>query len=155
MAYAQELRALVGPRPLILPSAGALVFDQAGRVLLQRRADDGLWNIPGGAMEPGETLEETARREVHEETGLEISELKLLCVLSGPQFLHVYPAGDAVYHVAAVYVAEELRGTPRTNNDEVVSTTFFGTDQLPANMNVIARTALDRYCEGLRTADQH
>ena len=145
MPYVQELHAVMGSRPLILPSAGALVFDDAGRVLLQRRADDGLWNIPGGAMEPGETLEETAQREVHEETGLEIGRLKLLCVLSGPQFFHIYPTGDAVYHVAAIYLAEEVRGTARSNGGEATQTKFFDMEHIPASMNLISRSALDRY----------
>ncbi len=155
MSCVQELRALVGPRPLILPSAGALVFDQAGRVLLQRRADDGIWNIPGGAMEPGETLEQTAQREVREETGLDIGGLKLLCVLSGPQFFHVYPSGDAVYHVAAIYLAEQLRGTPGTDDAEATETRFFDVGETPANMNLISQSALDRYRSEMARAGAH
>ncbi len=81
MNYVQELRALVGHTPLILVSAGVLLFDDVGRVLLQRRTDDGLWSIPGGAMEPGESLEDTARREVREEVGVAVGELTLVCVL--------------------------------------------------------------------------
>jgi 8-oxo-dGTP pyrophosphatase MutT (NUDIX family) len=57
MSYVEDLRQLVGARPLILVSAGALVCDPEGRVLLQQRSDDGLWSIPGGAMQPGETRE--------------------------------------------------------------------------------------------------
>jgi ADP-ribose pyrophosphatase YjhB (NUDIX family) len=155
MSYVQELRALVGPQPLILPSAGALVFDQAGRVLLQRRADDGIWNIPGGAMEPGETLEQTAQREVREETGLAIDGLKLLCVLSGPEFFHVYPSGDAVYHVAAIYLAEQIRGTPGTNDAEAAETRFFEFSETPSNVNLISRSALDRYRSEIARAGGH
>jgi 8-oxo-dGTP pyrophosphatase MutT (NUDIX family) len=145
LSSVQELRALVGSRPLILPSAGALVFDEAGRVLLQRRADDGTWNIPGGAIEPGEALEQTAKREVREETGLDIGDLKLLCVLSGRQFFHVYPSGDAVYHVAAIYVAERLGGIASTNNAEATETRFFDLSETPSNVNLISKCALDRY----------
>jgi 8-oxo-dGTP pyrophosphatase MutT (NUDIX family) len=70
--YIRELRALVGHRPLVLAVAGALVFDADGRLLLHRRDDNGLWGTSGGAVEPGESLEETARRELREETGLEV-----------------------------------------------------------------------------------
>ena len=55
MGYIEELRALVGSRPLILPGASVLVVDARGHILLQRRADSGLWGIPGGMMEPGES----------------------------------------------------------------------------------------------------
>jgi 8-oxo-dGTP pyrophosphatase MutT (NUDIX family) len=130
------------------------VFDAVGRVLLQRRADDGMWNIPGGAMEPGESLEQTARREVREETGLDVGALELLCVLSGSQFFHVYPSGDAVYHVAAIYVAGQVRGTPATNDTESTETRFFDLDATPADMNVISRSALERFRAG-RAASQH
>src|SRR5881409_1042807 len=53
-------------------SSGCAVFDAEGRVLLIRRADEGLWGLPKGTVERGETLEETALREVREETGLDV-----------------------------------------------------------------------------------
>ncbi|HEX2184483.1 MAG TPA: NUDIX domain-containing protein [Chloroflexota bacterium] len=71
MGYVAELRALVGHRPLLVVAAGVLVFDAGGRVLLHRHRDTGRWGIPGGALEPGETLEAAARRELREETGVQ------------------------------------------------------------------------------------
>jgi 8-oxo-dGTP pyrophosphatase MutT (NUDIX family) len=72
MSYVQELRALIGHRLLILAGATVIVRDAAGRVLMQRRSDNGQWGLPGGALEPGESLEETGRREVWEETGVRV-----------------------------------------------------------------------------------
>src|SRR5215213_6141534 len=90
MPYVQELRAIVGQHPLILVAAGVLICNPAGELLLQRRSDDQLWGIPGGSMELGESAEETARREVWEETGLTVGELRLFGVFSGPEMRHVY-----------------------------------------------------------------
>ncbi|GMA63748.1 hypothetical protein GCM10025859_41880 [Alicyclobacillus fastidiosus] len=57
--------------------AGAFVFNSEGSLLLHQRTDNGFWGFPGGYMELGETLEDTARREVFEETGLSLGQLKL------------------------------------------------------------------------------
>ena len=54
----------------MVAAAGVLVWDGRQRVLLQERSDDQTWCIPGGAVEPGERLEEAARRELRKETGL-------------------------------------------------------------------------------------
>ena len=62
----------------------ALIFEQ-GRVLLALRRDIGWWNLPGGGMEIGETVEETVLREVKEETGLEVEIEQLVGVYSKPQ----------------------------------------------------------------------
>ena len=59
-----------------VPCAGALVHDGAGRLLLVRRGTEpgrGLWSVPGGRCEPGETAAETAVREAREETGLVVT----------------------------------------------------------------------------------
>lgn len=109
MDYIQELRSLVGHRPLIVVSAGVLIFDDVGRVLLQFRYD-GQWGIPGGAMELGESLEETARREVREETGLEVGTLAMVAVHSGPEYFHRYPNGDEVFVVIAIYETRDTHG---------------------------------------------
>ena len=62
---------------------GGLIFDDAGRVLLVCRKHPpqaGLWHIPGGRLEPGETLTECCRREVLEETGIEVIPSKIVAV---------------------------------------------------------------------------
>jgi len=144
MDYIRELRALVGHRPLIVVVAGVLIFDENGRVLLQHRYD-GHWGIPGGAMELGETLEETARREVREETTLELGTLTMVAVHSGPEFFDQYPNGDEVSFVIAIYEAREVRGSPIVDGNETRDLTFFALDALPPNMLAVARRVLDYY----------
>lgn len=58
-----------GKQSFILPTASVIVVDADGNILLQHRSDNGYWGLPGGAMELGESFEETARREVLEELG--------------------------------------------------------------------------------------
>ncbi len=135
----------MGHRPLILVSAGVLLFDDVGRVLLQRRTDDDLWSIPGGAMEPGESLEDTARREVREEVGVELGELTLVCVCSGSEYFHRYPNGDEVYNVGAVYAAHGMQGTPTPGAAETSELGYFDLAALPVDLGNISRRVLDRY----------
>ncbi len=78
----------------VLVAAGVLVRDRAtGAVLLQLRGDDATWGLPGGRLEPGESLEQAARRELLEETGLAAGDLALVDVYSGPEFVVRYPMG--------------------------------------------------------------
>ncbi len=119
MGYVKDLRAILGHRPIILVAAGALILDGAGHVLLCRRADDGTWVFPGGYMEPGETTEEAARREVFEETGLTLGALGFFGVFSGPEMFARYPNGDEVYLVTIVYISREYSG--RLQGDEEVA----------------------------------
>jgi 8-oxo-dGTP pyrophosphatase MutT (NUDIX family) len=145
VGYVQELRALVGNRPLLLPGAEVLILDAAGWVLLQRRTDDGKWGILGGAVEPGERVEDTARREVREETGLEVGELTLVDLFSGPENFEVLPNGHQVYAVTAVYATTELSGAERLDASEVRELRYFDLDDLPENMRRSSRAVLERY----------
>jgi|SRR5579871_5271026 len=129
MSYIQELRALVGHRPLIFVTAGVLIMDEQGRLLLQRRADDGLWGVPGGCMEIGETLEETARREVREETGLAVRELALFDVVSDGE-IYTYPNGDQANIVSVLYRAIRIEGELAADRDESLELRFFSLDEL-------------------------
>lgn len=148
MGYVEELRALVGRRPLVLAGACVIVLDDDGRVLLHRRADSGAWDIMGGAMEPGETFEQTARRELREETGLEAGALSLLQVYSGPAFFHRYPNGDEVFHVGAAFITRDVRGEPDPDPREVRELRAFDLDALPDPLDPLARTYLERLRRG-------
>lgn len=148
MDYITELRALVGTRPLILPGTSLIITDEEGRVLLMRRGDSGDWGLPGGFMEPGESFETTGRRETREETGLEIEDLELLGVFSGPEFFYEFPHGDQVHNVTAAYTARAA-GNPRPDAVEATEVRFFAVDDLPADILPPERPIVDAYRKAL------
>ena len=76
--YISWLRSKVGHEKVILVFAGGCLFNDEGKVLLQKRGDSGKWGFPGGAIELGETPEETAVRELKEETGLDVKDIQYL-----------------------------------------------------------------------------
>jgi 8-oxo-dGTP pyrophosphatase MutT (NUDIX family) len=90
-------------------------------------------------MEPGETFEQTVRREAREEIGVEIGALEVFEVYSGQDFFHIYPNGDQVYHVGVPFQTHDVRGTPQPDKNEVDEVGFFSIDSLPA---AVKRSAL-------------
>lgn len=74
MEYIQSLRQHNGHAPILMVGAAILIVDGQNRLLLMKRSDSGCWGPPGGAVEPGEVVEEAARRETLEETGLQVIE---------------------------------------------------------------------------------
>lgn len=136
MGYIMDLRAYVGHRPLIQVGAAVLVEDGEGRLLLQRRTDDHLWSFSAaGSMEPGESAEETACRELLEETGLAARSLQLLGVYSGKNEHHIYPNGDEVYNVEFFFSCRDWSGTLRCQETEVEELRFFAPDALPSDLS--------------------
>lgn len=133
----------VAPLP-VLVAAGVVVGRDDGAVLLQQRTDDGTWGPPGGGLHPGETLEQTARRELFEETGLTVGTLALLDVYSGPDLVVRYPDGNAAYVVGATYGAVEVTGVPTVDGVESTALAWFRPDDLPAQVNAFNRTVLAR-----------
>jgi ADP-ribose pyrophosphatase YjhB (NUDIX family) len=145
--YWRDLRSAYGPGPLITVGAGVIVR-RGQRVLLQRRSDSGEWGIPGGAKELGESLEDTARRELLEETGLFAASLRFLVVCSGPRFAHAYPDGSRIEHVAALYEATEVGGALRSDEHETLDLEYFGVEGSP-RMQPLSRLLLEQALEVL------
>lgn len=129
MGYVADLRALVGHRPLLLVGAGVLLVDKQGRLLLQRRSDDDTWGIVGGGVELGESVEDAARREVREETGLTIGQVTLYEVYSGPDCFHTYPNGDQACIVSVILLCDEWTGE-LTTTEESKELRFFSPSEL-------------------------
>ncbi|MEK4295261.1 NUDIX hydrolase [Paenibacillus sp. FSL R5-0475] len=132
--YIMELRKLVGTRPLIMAGACVLLCSEQ-QLLLQRRMDNGCWGLPGGSMELGETLEEVAKRELFEETGLQARGLELFDMFSGQELYYKYPNGDEVYNVVAAYLCTEFDGALKEDGIEVQEVRFFNYGELPSELS--------------------
>ena len=104
-------------------------------MLLQKRADNGCWAYPGGAVELGESFEECAIREVLEETGLECLELQEFKCLSGAKMHHIYPNGDEIYSIEMVFLCEKYHGELKVQEEEVTEQRFFDLNNLPENIS--------------------
>lgn len=146
MGYIEDLRAVVGHRPLILVGAVVVIADEQDRVLLQQRIHPyGKWAFPGGLMELGESAEDTARREVFEETALELGELRLIDIFSGPQTFMTAANGDEFYAVTIAYSTREARGEMIVDRSESLDFRYFPLDGLPDTLVKSHKTILDRF----------
>ena len=109
MGYISELRKFVGHKPLMVTAAMCIIYNEAeNKILLEKRTDNGMWCVPGGAIELGETLEEALRREVKEETFLDIFNPRLFDVRANVHM--VYPNQDEVYYTDVVYLITKYEG---------------------------------------------
>ena len=142
MEYYKQLRKYVGHQPLILPGSNVLILNNKGEVLLQER-EPGIYGLPGGLMELGESLEDTARREILEETGLHIGALQLCQVYSGQDYYIENPNGDKFYSVSAVYKTSEYSGELFADGIETLSLQFYSPTKLPNGILTSYRTFIE------------
>ncbi|MBD8069731.1 NUDIX domain-containing protein [Bacillus sp. PS06] len=105
------------------------------QVLLQKRSDVGLWGIPSGHIEIGETVSEAAIREVKEETNLDIRIKKLIGVYSDPlSQVFEYPNGEIVHFITTCFLAEIIGGELQCHPDESLEIKFFDLGHLPQDL---------------------
>ena len=131
MSYISELRKYVGHQAIINIGATIIVANDKNELLLNLRSDTGTWGIIGGGLELGESIEETAARELWEEAGLKAERFELLDVLSGKELFFRYPNGDETYTVIVLYKAVGVSGVPRINDDESSRLEYFSVNALP------------------------
>ena len=116
-------------------SACAAVFDEAGRVCLILRKDNGLWAIPGGGIEDDETAADAAIREVKEETGLDVKVLRLVGVYSDPKDTAItYPDGVTRIWVSIAFECAVVGGVQRPDPTEALKVDWYAPDALPSPM---------------------
>ena len=146
MDYIHELRKLTGPRKLIL-NCGGVVIEKDGKVLFQRRADNGKWGLIGGLVEMNETYAQAAVREAREETGLEVKLTGFLGIFHNHDM--VWANGDAAHVISAMYTAEIVSGEPRID-EESFELRFFGKDEFPELSAEDHIAALEAWRSGIR-----
>jgi ADP-ribose pyrophosphatase YjhB (NUDIX family) len=135
------------PANSLVPAASAIVVDHAGRILLHRRTDNALWSIPGGAMEIGEAIADTAVREVKEETGLEVEPERVVGIYSNPRHVIEYADGE-VRQQFSICFACRLVGGQVAVSDESSEVGFFTPAEIEAMpMHESIRLRIRHYLE--------
>lgn len=148
-----QLRALVGPRPLLCPCVRIVLEREDGAVLLHARVDfTGLWGLPGGHIEIGESAEQSARREILEETGLAAGVMHPFGHASDPRVETVtLPNGDVCHYQAMLFHCTEFTGEMRADPAETPVLRWVDPDaELPPMMPHVRSTvdAFRRYRAG-------
>ncbi|MBQ1525677.1 MAG: NUDIX domain-containing protein [Lachnospiraceae bacterium] len=134
MDYIGELRKTVGHGLLMTVGCGVLIENEKGELLLQKRSDTGEWCVPGGALEPLETYIEAAERELFEETGIRVLNLKLFGLYSGPDREIHYPNGDVVYSLSVIFITDTYEGEISDSDSEVLEHRFFDREDIPEDL---------------------
>lgn len=102
----------------VVPSANVVVVNDVGEILLIHRTDNDNWAVPGGAMDLGESLPETAIRETAEETGILVEVTGLVGIYTDPRHVILYTSNNEVrQEFSVVFTARPLSGEP-TPSDE-------------------------------------
>ena len=131
--YIKNLRKKVGHEPLILNFAGGVLVNDQDEILLQKRSDFKSWGLPGGAMEFGESAQETCVREFLEETGLKVKVKSLLGIST--DFIQHYPNGDVAQAVVIEFLVELVDKVAEQTDSETLDLQFFAKDNLPHIFN--------------------
>jgi 8-oxo-dGTP diphosphatase len=145
--YLTWLRSRVGHSLIPLVSATAMVRDDCGRILFQRRADFDCWGLPGGVLEPGESPAGCVQREVLEETGLQVDPVRLTAALSSPRHSVVYPNGDRVQQITFFFDCRPTGGSLHAGPGESTAVDFFPAEKTPPTLPWY-QLALDRSSSG-------
>jgi 8-oxo-dGTP diphosphatase len=131
MSYIAWLRGKVGHQKIIVVYAPLALRDDQDRVLLQLRADTHIWGLPGGVMEPGESILEAARRELFEETGLLAGDLRLVGIYTDPRYDSAYPNGDQVQQFNILFEGHLQGGRMQAQEGETSDLAFFAPQDIP------------------------
>jgi ADP-ribose pyrophosphatase YjhB (NUDIX family) len=113
----------------LVPAASAVVTNDTGDILMQRRADNDLWALPGGAMDFGETIGQAAVREVHEETGYRVEIERLVGIYTDPRHVIEYTDGEVRQQFNICFAARLVGGALR-GSDESTDVRWVAPDAL-------------------------
>lgn len=133
----------------LVVGGSAVVVDDEGRILLQRRSDSGNWALPGGAMDIGETFAQSVIREVKEETGFDVRIERIIGIYSDPGHVFAYDDGE-VRQEFNICLAATIIGGELAVSSESTNVRFFTLDELAdLTMHESIRKRIDDYVRGV------
>jgi len=142
-SYVGKLRKMVGHQMIISPAARAIIQDKEGRILLVKRRDNGAWVMPAGGLELHESIFDCLKREVQEETGLNVISAKPIALYTEPKYEYTNGYGDDNKMFAVVFLVEEWTGNILQKTDETSDAKFFSLDDLPEIPDLYRETIED------------
>jgi len=150
MNYIQTMRELIGSEPLLTVGCGVII-ENGDEILLQHRTDADVWCIPGGVLELGEQVEDAARREAEEETGLNIGKLDFFGIYSGKEGFAQYANGDQVYSIQIIFKTSAVSGALIQYSEETRAHAYFNKHNLPPNLNSHQRRFIEDWVNQMQT----
>jgi ADP-ribose pyrophosphatase YjhB (NUDIX family) len=133
----------------VVPSANVLVINNQGEILMIRRTDNGNWAVPGGGMDLGESITETAVRETREETGITCEITGLVGIYTNPRHVILYTSnGEVRQEFSIVFTARptggELRSSSESSEPQWVSPVAIASLQMHPSMRQRIQHYLDK-----------
>jgi ADP-ribose pyrophosphatase YjhB (NUDIX family) len=144
------MRQLIGNETLLTVGCG-IIIEQNNQILLQHRTDADVWGIPGGVIEMGERVEDAARRETFEETGLSAGNLELFGIYSGLEGYANYANGDRVYSIQLIFYTDTVTGELIQKGEESHAHQYFDKNNLPSNLNSHQKRFIMDWVNGAQT----
>lgn len=137
----------------VVPSVTCVIRDERGRVLMIHKVDNDLWAVPGGGHEPGESITDTVRREVREETGLEVEVTGLVGTYTNPHHVMAYDDGEVRQQFSLCFTGRQTGGSAREDGIETKEVRWVEPSELPKlNIHPSMRMRIEHALDGSRTA---
>jgi 8-oxo-dGTP pyrophosphatase MutT (NUDIX family) len=127
--YVRRLREKIGNDFMFMPSVAALIRDDERRILLVQHVE-GRWQLPGGAVDPGERPAAAMQRECLEEAGITVEPVRIAGVFGGPEYRITYANGDEAGWVVTVFEARIAAGVPSASDDETQAVGWFQPEEI-------------------------
>ncbi len=129
------------PANSVVPSVVAAVLNDAGELLMVHRTDNGLWALPGGGHDLGESIADTVVREVREETGIDVEVTRLIGLYTNPRHVMAYDDGEVRQQFAILFTAKPTGRSLRNSSEsrEVRWVPAAEIDRLPMHPSMALR----------------
>jgi ADP-ribose pyrophosphatase YjhB (NUDIX family) len=131
----------------LVPGASAVVVDNDGKILLQRRSDNARWALPGGVMDLGESIAQTITREVREETGLEVEPEYIIGIYTDPGHVFAYDDGEIRQQFSVCFACKIVGGKVQTSEESSEVALFAPEEIDDLDMHESIRLRIRHYLE--------